>query len=70
MFQSIVQLLAEVFNLPPDDKTFILDEYLPTLRYALKDLKVSSFTKLRLGMKLVGTLMKFGFAFAFQGESI
>ena len=63
--RAIIRILASKI-LKPEQGEFLLNEYMPELHEATKDLKISLKEKLNIWGKFVGATMKILFAFAYQ----
>lgn len=62
----IVKELASLFNLPDDDLAFMMDHYLPAVFNVTAKIQLSKLQKAQLLSKLAGTVIKIGYAFAWQ----
>ena len=65
---TVFDLLAETFDLPPVYYDFVKQQYLPALRSATasKGISLSSLEKTTMGLKLGGVLVKMFYAFLWQ----
>jgi len=64
--ETIVNELTSAFNLPPEDVEFVNKHYLPAVFNVTADIKLSQLQKAQLLSKLAGTIVKLGYAFAWQ----
>lgn len=63
---EIVPQLMDLFGLPEEDRTFILEHYLPELRVAMADVNLGILEKTQLELNFGGTLVKLLYAFLWQ----
>jgi len=63
---TLIDVLAEAFNLPDDMKLFLLDHYLPEIRLATADVNLGILDNIQLELDTLATLMKLIYAFLWQ----
>jgi len=65
---KVIPTLMSLFQLEEDVQSFILEEYVPTIRAATSDVHLTMDEKSTLLTKFAGTLVKLLYAFVWQEE--
>jgi len=63
---TLIDILADAFNLPDDMKLFLLNNYLPEIRLATADVNLGILDNIQLELDTLSTLIKLIYAFLWQ----
>jgi len=67
---EIGEPFLDLLDVPPEDKTFLLEDYLPLLNNVTQDSSLSSLEKAELLESTTGTVLKLMFAFVWQEATL